>query len=67
MLCFVMYRGREGNIRPLLHDPDAPKIAILHYETALQGGPCDEAHISSQASIGLKWPNLRPQRDCSAG
>ena len=29
-----MYRGREGNVQPLLHDPDAPKITILHYDTA---------------------------------
>ncbi len=30
-----MHRGREGNIAPLLRDPNSPKITILIYDMAL--------------------------------
>ena len=35
MICFVTTRSLGKNLKPLLVDPDAPKIAILYYDDAL--------------------------------
>jgi len=35
MSFFVMCRGYESNVEPLLHDADSPKVTILHYDTAV--------------------------------